>query len=250
MAVTLLQSIKAATPAQGNNVGLSVSQTWGSTTTAGSLLIAVATGSGYFTAATMTTAGMTWAAVGFNGFSAFGAFNSVYYCINAPSISNATNNTFATTVGAGYLAEFTLYEFGGFGLGSFDTSVSADANFGTALQPNPGAITVAGAGELIIGTTFIQNYLGTYTNPAVNGSFAAGQLYTPFVVTNLGQYASQVDEYLLSSSSGSNATTYSGLANDSGHLWAATAAAFIPVASAAAVGGGRMPVFFTGSKSG
>lgn len=250
MAITLLQSVQAGTVQATSNV--SIAQKYSSNTTAGSFLIAMVrlamnSSTPIPSAATMTTSGITWSLAALvTSTSGDHAAFAVYYCPSAASVSSATNNTFAATIGQGNAAGLTLYEFAGMGAGTFDKNVAAGASNTT---PNPGSISAAQAGELII-ATFVAASSATsgMVNPSVNASFATGQTYAPNIFSDVGsnQTSMGVDEYLLSSASGANATTYGAGTNFT--FWGAVAFAFIPAASAA--GGTQMPPFFIGSKSG
>jgi hypothetical protein len=226
---TLVQSAKSTVASETSGGSLANSATFSSATTAGNLLIAVASWANpsalTVPTVTMSTPGVTWNAVAQAGpYSGNQGYINIYYAFNAPSVSSSTSNTFTLgSTGNDLYSMLTIYEFAGLGAGSLDTQVSSDGNTTT---PNPGSIAVAGAGELIIATANMGPEIASYTNPAGNSSFTAGQLSAATNVTFTGGYVSEVDEYLLSSASGANATTY-GAASET-VLWIGQAVAFKP----------------------
>lgn len=228
MAITLVQSTEATATQQGSGA-LSISANFGSNTAANNLLIAVAKGyasGGSITSATMTTAGITWTKAEQLSNS---TYCSIWYAVPSTIVSSATSNTFSDSTSQGYIGMLSIYEFHTTtGTWSQDTNGGVGSN-SSGTTPNPGAITCSASAELIIGS-FFGYYTAAYTNPAVNASFTAGQLYAPavFSIFSPSDEFSAVDEYLLSSASGSNATTF-GAASQSLTGWTAVAAAFTTV---------------------
>jgi len=202
---------------QSTETTSSTTLAYGSNNTAGNFLLCMRATGAYSTVPTDTLSN-TWVEV-VNG----GNNWTIYYAANCAGGAN-------TVTAGGTSQYFTLYEFSG---------VKTTSPLDVSGQGSEG-ITTTKNGDLVFYT--MDDHGGTITGFT---PWTGGQSMN---LTGTPQGTTQQDGWIVQATAGAIYPDWTG----SGTFpWnGAIGAAFFAAPVAAAVGGGRMPVFFTGSKSG
>lgn len=217
MAITRVQTVSGSSA----NVASpsSVAATWGSTTTAGNLLIAAV-----YTAAVVSgfTTPSNWVLIG-SAVTNTGVLR-LYYIANAAARSGA--ETFSWTALASAAASLTLIEYSGIAAAPLDQNNSST---GTSAAPATGSVTTLQASELVLG------FVGQVTTSATAISFSAPTggftLVGQQVTTNTHSAPStQVDLGLLEDIVSSTGTYSSGCTSNTNSTWSGIIASFIGAA--------------------
>jgi hypothetical protein len=244
MAIALVQRTTAANTTfrtVGSASNLVNTNNYSSTTTAGSLLLALVYSFTYTaTPSVALSGGGTWTQASSTYYPVNpGPSLSLFYISNSPAVSSSTTITATTTAASNATIVTTqnlhLYEFSGAN-GGFDVT-SAGANNTTTGPCTCGSITPAASGELLIAL-----YVAARSGTSALGAETAGTGYTLGQAGSLtygssGQVVvSQGSQYNVSGSSGAQTPSFAtAFTNAASNGWVGMAWAFKPGSGAVTV---------------